>query len=116
MNIQDLIPKLLETTRKKKITWHEVMDDTFISRIAQQKFQVSQGFDEDSGDGFYRFSIYAGGGDLPFEGRFIDTIVADRFRGPFSDLEELYSEARRNALGLDEIISDIDNELAKLLK
>lgn len=116
MNIQDLIPKLLLITRKRKIKWQEATHDTFVSLVSQQKFQVNQGFDEDSGETFYRFSIYRGGGDAPYEGRFIDSMFADRFRGPYSDLEELYSEARRNALGLDEVISNIDNELAKLLK
>ncbi|AGA07741.1 hypothetical protein CN151_15775 [Sinorhizobium meliloti] len=115
MNIEDLLPKLLETTRRKKITWHEPMDNTFVSRIGDRKFQVGQGFDEDSGETYYRFNIYIGGGDSPYEGRFIDSMVADRFKGAFSDLEELYSEARRNALGLDKVISDIDDELDKLL-
>lgn len=115
MNIQDLLPKLLETTRKKKIIWHEAMDDFFVSGLGERKFQVVRGLDDDSGEIFYRFSIYIGGGDMPSGGRFIDTMIADRFKGAYSDLEELYSEARRNALGLDKVISDIDNELDKLL-
>lgn len=115
MNIDDLLPKLLEATRRKKITWHAAAGATFFSRIAERKFYVTQGFDEDSGETFYRFTIYIGGGDEPYEGRFIDAMYADRFRGAYSDLEELYSEARRNALGLDKVISDIDDELGKLL-
>lgn len=115
MNIHDLLPKLLELTRRKKITWHEVMDNIFVSRIGERKFQVGQGFDADSEETFYRLNIYISGGNAPFEGRFIDSMVADRFKGPFSDLEELYSEVRRNALGLDKVISDIDDELNKLL-
>jgi hypothetical protein len=116
MKIQDLLPKLLETTRRKKITWTEYAGDTYVAKLGEQKFQVTQGFDEDSGEHFFRFNIYMGGGDHPYEGRFIDSMYADGFKGSLSDLEELYGEARRNALGLDELISDIDDELNKLLK
>ncbi|RYH00228.1 MAG: hypothetical protein EON58_00945 [Alphaproteobacteria bacterium] len=115
MNIDDLLPKLLEATRRKKIIWQAFTGQILVSNIGERKFQVSQGFDDDSGETFYRFDIYIGGGDVPDEGRFIDTMFADRFKGAFSDLEELFSEARRNALGLDQVISDIDDELGKLL-
>jgi hypothetical protein len=115
MNIDDLLPKLLETTRRKKITWQAHTEELFVSKIGDRKFLINQGFDDDSGELFYRFNIYLGGSDIPYDGRFIDTMYADRFKGAYSDLQELYSEARRNALGLDQVISDIDDELGKLL-
>lgn len=91
------------------------MDNLYVARVGGRKFQISQGVDDDNDETFYRLNIYSGSDDAPHTGQFIDSMQADRFRGAYSDLEQLYAEARRNALGVDEIMSDIDSELNKLL-
>ncbi|SFH48790.1 hypothetical protein SAMN04488020_11718 [Palleronia marisminoris] len=62
--------------------------------------------DSDSEETIFRFDVYSGGDDFPSSGQLIDTVYADRFRGSFADLEELYTAARRNALGLDKVIAE----------
>jgi len=115
MNIEHLVPKLLDITQKKKISWTEAAAHTLIARIGGMKFQISAGFDDDREEPFYRFNLYESDNAIPYDGRFLDSVYADRFRGIYADLEELYTAARRNALGLDKVIAEIDVELDKLL-
>lgn len=115
MNIEALVPKLSAITRKKRTKWRQVSEELFLTKIGEQEFQISRRENEESGLAFYRFDIYIGESRDPNTARFIESMVADQFQGAFSDLEELYTEARRNALGLDKVFSDIDAELDRLL-
>jgi hypothetical protein len=115
MNIDELLPKVQLATEKRKLAWGGDLVDVYEAVLGDQKLRVEYALDDSSDEPFYRFSIYKIRNNMLDPEVFLDRIVADRYRGPYSELERLFAEARRSALGLDQVMLDIDSKLDDLL-
>ncbi len=107
--LEDLIPKLTEKTRDGSLTWHLGLgSDGYKTTFGKYRVDVWKWQEEDETEGI---SVGLKIGDNAEE--FIDSIYYDTYSSRYPKFGELHSMARRNALKIDKIIAEADEELDK---
>lgn len=97
-----LISKLTELTSTRKIEWNSTSDSTKFELISDNNSIYIQSYnDYESGVPFIGFEIRT------LLGNYIDGIYLSSEEIDFDILEKLYSEARRNAMKIEQTISSI---------
>lgn len=109
--LEDIVPKLVSKTQDGSINWEAGSGPgTYQTTIGKYSFQVWEWEDEDGITG-----ISIGIRNLGKDSEMLDTLIFDKFSSKHHKMREFFGMARRNALNLDRIISEIDDELDKIL-
>jgi hypothetical protein len=102
-SLQDLIPVILAKTKEKKIPWKTETDEMFSAALGPERtlvvYEIATTF---------RLSL-RGPTNAELEG----VSSYDLFMGN-TDIKEIYSLARRQALGVDKAIEDVEQTLLSL--
>ena len=103
--ISDILATLLERTREDKVSWQTTAaESTFLAVLGKASVTI-----EESSFPEYNVVLRI----LNHEGRQIESLIIGPTTSPQQDqqLEELYSKARRIALGVDSQLEDLLKEL-----
>jgi hypothetical protein len=101
--IDQLVTRLTELTESGKVSWEETADEsTFLTSVG--KFVVTLGEEHDDNYSVYRFKILDG------TGKTIDEASASGGENR-TRLSHLHEFARRNALHVEEALSDLLSSL-----
>jgi hypothetical protein len=101
--IEDLLPNLISRTISGGITWagRPSPHAGYETRLSKYRLSVFEWQDPETDNEGITISI------LDHEGRQLDYMAADKYASRYAKFHELYQNARRNALGLDKVISEI---------
>lgn len=102
--VDEILPKVLTLTKLGKLQWELVGRDSFRAQVGKLFLTTSQDRNDD-GDSVYIFSIYDDDGNL----------LEDTIDIWHSEQRELYEQARRSALKVDEALESLDEQLKKLI-
>ncbi len=112
--IENLLERLLERSRAGSVKWERTAEEGSF-RAAFPKYSVSiESYEAEGSKATYQFELFNESGDL------IESATDYFLDKPYYDhrnrdlLEELFVLARRKALGVDEAIDDILQELGEL--
>jgi hypothetical protein len=107
-SIEDLLDSLITTTEESKLAWEREAGERYIASLPRHRIRVWQWTDENDGSAGITVQLLSKSGDV------LDYISADQFRSIFGDLGKLYLVARRSALGVSNVISEVEEELLAL--
>jgi hypothetical protein len=95
-----ILDKVIAATRVGKLTWELVGRDSFRSQIGRTYLSISK--DEDD----FTFAIYDDDGNI------LESVCSSLYnQAP----QELYDQARRAALKIDDALEDLDQQLNRLI-
>jgi hypothetical protein len=112
----NLLASLTVATREKKLDWRKVKEQLYLVSFEKSSLSIERG---------RRTTPRLTGGTTArdnlrvtlfnAEGERIETFAAERGESDFSLIERLWQAITRRALGVDDAIREINQELAKML-
>ncbi|HLL75458.1 MAG TPA: hypothetical protein VK421_09330 [Pyrinomonadaceae bacterium] len=106
--LNQLIDLLYERTQKGQVNWESTPDeDAFVVHFSELSLSIRSGYDED-GDEFVSISLRNQNGRVIDNDYFWDAMTET---GAWDKAFSLYSAAKRKALGVDEALDRILDEL-----
>jgi hypothetical protein len=106
-----IVPKLRQATNDEKLTWEKHQFTGYKCTLGANLVRIWQWSNSDSETTGISVNLQRGN---DFAGEILDSIVADEYASAYEELLELYSAARRSALNVDAVISEIEAEIDKL--
>jgi hypothetical protein len=108
--IDDILPGVHDATNEGKLVWYsDDMPDSFSTKIGFYRLQIWNWYDSDDNTSGYTAQLSQGG-------KILDAAKASQYGSKYGILEAVYEGARRSFHKVDEVIDDIETELAKLMK
>ncbi|MGO8468345.1 hypothetical protein AB9F45_27680 [Rhizobium leguminosarum] len=108
--IDDILPTVQEATAAGKLQWKENnIPDSYLTQIGPFSVLIWQWQDNDDDTFGYSVQLLRGPNVL-------DTARSSQYGSKFGLLEAVFEGARRSFLNVDEVIADLEGELAKLMK
>jgi hypothetical protein len=104
---QSIVDSLVEQTRNRRLTWREG-ESKWVFLVSLERYSIKL---VDSGQDIgteYNLSL------INNEGKEIDSFTVRRLDPGFQGMQSLWESARRNALGLEEALKEIEQELRAL--
>ncbi|MEI1251994.1 hypothetical protein [Rhizobium aouanii] len=108
--IDDILPTVQEATADGKLHWKDYdMPESYEAQIGPFLVRIWQWQDNDDDTSGYTVQLLRGS-------KVMDTARASQYGSKFGLLEAVFEGARRSYLNVDEVIADLEGELAKLMK
>lgn len=109
-SLEDLIDPISEATNSGGLVWEEDGPTKFSVSVGNYTILIWQWADEDDGSS----GISVGLKEKGHRTSSLDSIVANEYSARYDRVSEFYGLARRSALKVDKIISDLKNDLKAL--
>jgi hypothetical protein len=110
-SLQTLIPKLVQATQNGKLNWEEHEYGGYQCPLGSSTVRVWAWSNPDAEEQGISATLYHG---RSLGAAVLDSVVANEFDSDHGTLSELFSVARRSALNVDKVISEIEDQLDNL--
>jgi len=107
-SVEDLLDSLITATEEGKLVWEQEPPKRYSASLPRHKICVWQWTDDD--DGSIGVTVQL----LDRYGEVLDYASADQYKSAFGELDKLHLAARRSALGVSNVISEVEKELSAL--
>jgi len=107
-SIEDLVDSLIETTEEGKLAWEQQGSQHYVANLPRHRIHLWLRTDDNDGSEVITVQLLSTSGDV------LDYVSADEYKPAFGDLSKLYLVARRSALGVSKVISEVEEELLAL--
>jgi hypothetical protein len=109
-SLQTLIPKLREATAEEKLKWETHKWGGYTCNLGQNFIRVWEWSNPDSDATGVSVALLR----EKVSSDVLDAVVTDAYDSGYGETHELYLAARRSALNVDQVISEIEKALDKL--
>lgn len=110
-SLDTLIPRLKQATLDGKLKWGKDQWSAYTCTLGKTSIKVWNWSSPEDDTTGVSVNLYRGNSS---NGEVLDAVIADQFDSAYANVFELYSVARRSALNVDAVISEIEDELDKL--
>lgn len=104
-NYKELIDKLVQATRQKKIAWEKTSRAGEFKSMIGSSMVTTDNWDAPNGITYVDFAIWNSNGVQ------VDSVQGEEGSGEYEEIMELYSAAKASYLKADETIADILDHL-----
>lgn len=109
--IDDILPSLVAATNDGKLEWERdgELQDCYVTSIRSYRFRIWHWLDEDDHTSSFTAQLMRGP-------NVVDGVTTSQYSPKYQVMQTVHDAARRSYMGVDAIIGDIEEELAKLMR
>lgn len=107
-SLEELLDTIMEATQDDRLHWSEKREQVYSTKLSGRNVTIWYWTDPDSETKGVTIRLEDQGGKT------LDVVQADQYSTNFPKLAELFNAARRSALNVTQVISELEAELKTL--